>query len=40
MGHVVTLDVDSSASITAAVAEWVRAYDTLPMFEATVCRRS
>ena len=26
--------------LTAAVAEWVRAWDTLPMFEATVCGRS
>ena len=29
-----------SGLITAAVAEWVRTWDTLPMFEATVCRRS
>ena len=26
--------------ITAAVAVWVRAWDTLTMFEATVCGRS
>ena len=26
--------------VTAAVAKWVRAWDTLPMFEATVCGRS
>ena len=26
--------------VTAAVAEWVRAWDTLTMFEATVCGRS
>ena len=24
----------------ASVAEWLRAWDTLTMFEATVCRRS
>ena len=27
-------------SLTASVAEWLRAWDTLTMFEATVCRRS
>ena len=27
-------------TITAAVAEWLRAWDTLTMFEATVCGRS
>ena len=26
--------------ITASVAEWLRAWDTLTMFEATVCGRS
>ena len=26
--------------ITAAVAEWLRAWETLTMFEATVCGRS
>ena len=25
---------------TASVAEWLRAWDTLTMFEATVCGRS
>ena len=25
---------------TASVAEWIRAWDTLAMFEATVCGRS
>ena len=27
-------------SITAVVAEWLEAWDTLTMFEATVCGRS
>ena len=26
--------------LTASVAEWLRAWDTLTMFEATVCGRS
>ena len=26
--------------VTASVAEWLRAWDTLTMFEATVCGRS
>ena len=26
--------------ITASVAEWLRAWDTMTMFEATVCGRS
>ena len=30
----------STAYLTAAVAEWLRAWDTLTMFEATACGRS
>ena len=30
----------SSSTIVAVVAEWLRAWDTLTMFEATVCGRS
>ena len=29
-----------STNVTASVAEWLRAWDTLTMFEATVCGRS
>ena len=33
--------LDSAASVwDASVAEWLRAWDTLTMFEATVCGRS
>ena len=32
--------VAPSCNVIAAVAEWVRAWDTLTMFEATVCGRS
>ena len=31
---------EHSRHATAAVAEWLRAWDTLTMFEATVCGRS
>ena len=30
----------SSIDYTASVAEWLRTWDTLTMFEATVCGRS
>ncbi len=30
----------TSVCLTASVAEWLRAWDTLTMFEATVCGRS
>ena len=30
----------TAGCFTAAVPEWVRAWDTLTMFEATVCGRS
>ena len=30
----------SMAMVSASVAEWLRAWDTLIMFEATVCGRS
>ena len=32
--------LESCNTITASVAEWLRAWDTLTMFEATVCGRS
>ena len=37
---VVNIMKSRKASITASVAEWLRAWDTLTMFEATVCGRS
>ena len=31
---------EGEALVTASVAEWLRVWDTLTMFEATVCGRS
>ena len=34
------LNVKTAAHITASMAEWLRTWDTMTMFEATVCGRS
>ena len=41
LNYVLTPKYQEVSSIeTAAVAEWLRVWDTLTMIEATVCRRS
>ena len=38
--HFFYLSNSENVTMIIAVAEWVRAWDTLTMFEATVCGRS